>query len=68
MRDKLIHGYFVVDHHVIEEELPLLKPKIEKILGDVFYNILWPVLMFKVLICLCSLRSFPPVVSIQLPK
>jgi len=36
IRDKLIHGYFVVDHQivwkVIEEELPLLKPQIEKIL------------------------------------
>ena len=36
IRDKLIHGYFVVDHQivwkVIEEELPLLKLQIEKIL------------------------------------
>ena len=39
IRDKLIHGYFVVDHQivwkVIEEELPLLKPQIEKILKGV---------------------------------
>ena len=36
--DFAIHGYFVVDHQVvwkvIEEELPLLKPKIEKILQE----------------------------------
>ncbi len=36
IRDKLIHGYFIVDHQiiwkVIEEELPFLKPQIEKIL------------------------------------
>ena len=36
IRDKLIHGYFSVDFEivwkVIKEELPLLKPEIEKIL------------------------------------
>ncbi|MCD6542142.1 MAG: DUF86 domain-containing protein [Thermoplasmata archaeon] len=38
IRDKLIHGYFVVDHqivwNVVKKELPLLKPKIEKILQE----------------------------------
>ena len=36
MRDRLVHGYFVVDHEivwkVVKEELPALKPKIEEIL------------------------------------
>ncbi|OYT59517.1 hypothetical protein B6U81_05955 [Thermoplasmatales archaeon ex4484_30] len=36
IRDRLIHGYFVVDHeiiwNVIKGELPLLKPKIKDIL------------------------------------
>ena len=38
IRDKLIHGYFVVDYEivwkVIKEELPLLKPQMEKILQE----------------------------------
>ena len=38
IRDKLIHGYFVVDHqivwNVVKKELPFLKPKIEKILQE----------------------------------
>jgi len=38
LRDRLIHGYFVVDHeivwNVIKKELPLLKPKLEKILKE----------------------------------
>ena len=38
LRDRLIHGYFVVDHEivwkVIKKELPLLKPKLEKILKE----------------------------------
>lgn len=38
LRDGLIHGYFVVDHeivwNVIKKELPLLKPKLEKILKE----------------------------------
>ncbi|MCD6512089.1 MAG: DUF86 domain-containing protein [Thermoplasmata archaeon] len=38
IRDKLIHGYFVVDFEivwkVIKEELPSLKPEIEKILQE----------------------------------
>ena len=38
IRDKLIHGYFVVDHqivwNVVKKEFPLLKPKIEKILQE----------------------------------
>lgn len=38
LRDRLIHGYFVVDHeiiwNVVKKELPLLKPKIEQILKE----------------------------------
>lgn len=38
IRDKLIHGYFVVDFEivwkVVREELPLLKPEIEEILHE----------------------------------
>ncbi len=38
LRDRLIHGYFVVDYeiiwNVIKKELPLLKPKLEKILKE----------------------------------
>ena len=38
IRDKLIHGYFVVDFEivwkVVKEELPLLKPEIEEILQE----------------------------------
>ncbi|MCL0058848.1 DUF86 domain-containing protein [Dehalococcoidia bacterium] len=38
MRDKIIHGYFVVDFEtvwlVVKEEFPKLKPGIQKILED----------------------------------
>jgi len=38
MRDKLIHFYFGVDYEivwkVVKEELPELKPKIERVLID----------------------------------
>ena len=38
LRNRLIHGYFVVDYDIvwdiISKELPMLKPKIEKILED----------------------------------
>jgi len=39
MRDRLIHGYFVVDHEIIwkvtKEELPELKPKLKKIHDEI---------------------------------
>ncbi len=38
MRDKIIHGYFVVDFEnvwlVVKEEIPRLKPMIQKVLED----------------------------------
>ncbi|MCL0077704.1 DUF86 domain-containing protein [Peptococcaceae bacterium] len=38
MRDKIIHGYFIVDFEnvwlVVKEEIPKLKPLIKKILED----------------------------------
>ncbi len=38
LRNRLIHGYFVVDYDIVWDivckELPILKPKIEKILED----------------------------------
>ena len=38
MRDKIIHGYFVVDFDnvwlVVKEEIPRIKPLIEKVMSD----------------------------------
>ena len=38
-RDKLIHGYFVVDYEivwkVVKERLPIIKPKLEKLLKEI---------------------------------
>jgi len=37
-RDKLIHGYFVVDYEIVwkavKEQLSLIKPKLEEILKE----------------------------------
>ena len=42
MRDKIIHGYFVVDFEnvwlVVKEEIPKLKPKIQNVLEDLESN------------------------------
>lgn len=41
-RDKLIHGYFVLDYEivwkVVKERLPIIKPELEKVLKEIQGN------------------------------